>query len=509
MMLMRQDAKWHLPARWSAWGAPADKAVDALMVFGVLSLVLILLATYGNPLAGTAFLAGLTIAVLTVYRLDWGVYLFVGIVLLLDQFYIPGFDPYTLKVDYFLNIKEISYLPSMPAAVMNPLELHLVFLLLVWFCTLCLKKDATLRRVPVWGAALLFFVGVIVSFLYGLRRGGDMLVALWEIRALVYLCVLYFFIPQVIQTKAQVQTLLGVCMIAIACKAFQGVGRFARLGFSFWGYPTLTNHEDPVFMLSLFVLLSGLVIYRSMHYHRWVLLGLLVPLMMGFFVAQRRAAYAAIIPAAATVMVLMSRREWVWLLKLFLPVALVAGLYCAVFWNSTSRLASPIRLMKTGLSTDRETAGARYYSNLYRAFENYDLAVTVQKAPLTGVGFGNKYEMPIPLARISFPLRDYIPHNEILWVLVKMGAIGFFLFWFFVNAFVFRAASLFSRLRDPYLKAVCLMVIAAVGAQMMVSYFDLQLTYYRNMVYLGALMGLLPALEASDEPLAVLPQPAN
>jgi hypothetical protein len=28
-----------------------------------------------------------------------------------------------------------------------------------------------------------------------------------------------------------------------------------------------------------------------------------------------------------------------------------------------------------------------------------------------------------------------------------------------------------------------------------VSYYDLQLTYYRNMIYLGTLMGLVPALQ--------------
>jgi hypothetical protein len=34
--------------------------------------------------------------------------------------------------------------------------------------------------------------------------------------------------------------------------------------------------------------------------------------------------------------------------------------------------------------------------------------------------------------------------------------------------------------------------------QIVISYYDLQLTYYRNMVYLGLLMGLVPALESMD-----------
>ncbi|HLX11867.1 MAG TPA: hypothetical protein VKS81_03560, partial [Bacteroidota bacterium] len=162
------------------------------------------------------------------------------------------------------------------------------------------------------------------------------------------------------------------------------------------------------------------------------------------------------------------------------------------------RLGSPVRLVKSGLSNDRETAGERYYSNLYREIEKYDLAWTVRQSPVTGIGFGNKYQMPLPLVKIEFPLRDYIPHDEILWVLVKMGAIGFCLLWFFLDSFAFQGAMIFSRLKDPYLKSVCAVSVVAIVVQVVVSNFDLQLTYYRNMVFLGTLMGLLSSLEAMD-----------
>ena len=59
-----------------------------------------------------------------------------------------------------------------------------------------------------------------------------------------------------------------------------------------------------------------------------------------------------------------------------------------------------------------------------------------------------------------------------------------------------------SRLQDPYLKAVCVMAVAAVVNQMVTSYYDLQLTYYRNMIYLAALLGLLPAIRNLDPGLS-------
>jgi hypothetical protein len=112
-----------------------------------------------------------------------------------------------------------------------------------------------------------------------------------------------------------------------------------------------------------------------------------------------------------------------------------------------------------------------------------------------GVGFGNVYEQPIPLVNIRFPLIDYIPHNQILWVFVKMGAVGFFAFWFYFKSVDAKANQLFHRLDDTYLKAVMMMITLSVINQMVVSFFDLQLTYYRNMLYLGCLIGMIPAIE--------------
>ncbi|MGH2567098.1 MAG: hypothetical protein ACRDGA_02080, partial [Bacteroidota bacterium] len=155
------------------------------------------------------------------------------------------------------------------------------------------------------------------------------------------------------------------------------------------------------------------------------------------------------------------------------------------------------------LSTDRETSGDRYYSNLYRDIEKYDLGRTIQREPIFGVGFGNTYDQPIPLVTIAFPLRDFIPHNQVLWILVKTGAVGFFLFWFFFNGFAFCGTQTFLRTSDPYLKAVCIVALTAVVNQIVVSYFDLQLTYYRNMIYLGTLMGLVSAIHGINERQAI------
>ncbi|MDE3056848.1 MAG: O-antigen ligase family protein [Bacteroidota bacterium] len=475
-----------------------NKTVLFLMTVGIFGVSSLLVLTYGNIFAAAAFALLTVVITLTLFRVEWGFYLFVGFVLLFDQFGIPGFDPITLKASYFLNLKEIPYLPTFNAAVFNPLELHLLFIAVVWFGVICFRKNSHLNHIPSWGTVVVLFLGLIASVVYGLKKGGDFLPALWEVRALFYFGAMYTLVPQIVQTEKDLRMLLWVCIIAISVKAFQAIVRFVHLGLSFRGIATLTNHEDPVFMFTLIVLLFALVLFEVKSGQRLALVFLLLPLLLAFFAGQRRAAYAAVVPTLVAFFVLLpSRQTWAFVKGAF-PVLMVIGLYVGILWNSESKLASPVKLIKTALTHDKAEEGDRYYSNLYREQEKYDLAQTVKTSPLIGIGFGNKYLQPIKLVPIAFPLRDYIPHDEVLWLIVKTGAAGYFLFWFFLDCFACNGAGVFMRLQNPYLKAVCALAVVAAVNQIVVSYYDLQLTYYRNMVYLGTLMGLVPALEYID-----------
>jgi hypothetical protein len=357
-------------------------------------------------------------------------------------------------------------------------------------------KEFSFRRIPVLIPFLLFVATFLFSCVHGLRQGGDFLVALWEVRALFYLILLYLIVPQIIRSEEQIRWLIWVVILGVTIKAFQGIWKFITLGFTTGGYATLTNHEDPVFMVTLFILLFGFLVYKSWNKQLALLLLLFIPYMLAFYVAQRRAAYASFMVSFSTFMVLLPAVTRWKFLKGILPVLVCLGIYSLIFWNSNSVLARPIQTIKSGfVKPEMETNIDDYYSNLYREYENYNLAATVINNPVLGIGFGNKYEQPIPLVAIPYPLRDYIPHNEIYWVIVKMGSIGFFAFWFFFNSAAAKGVQIFTNLNNPYLKAVTLFVIIAIINQMVVSFFDLQLTYYRNMVYLGCLLGLLPALE--------------
>lgn len=450
----------------------------------------------GNVVFVLGLLYILGFFLLSLFRIDFSFYIVIFAVMVFDQYEIPGFTTLTHKVGFFYNLKEISYLPYFDAGVLNLFEIHLLILLFSFFIRLAVMKDFAFKRVPALIPFLIFVGAFLFSCVYGLRQGGDFLVILWEVRALFYLILLYLFVPQIIQSAEQIKWLIWFVIFGVSVKAFQAIWKFIALGITTGGYPTLTNHEDPVFIVTLLILLLGFLVYKSWNKQTVLLLLLLIPYLLAFYVGQRRATYASLMVSFSTFIILLPGIVRWKFMKLMFPMLVVFVIYSAIFWNSNSFLARPVQTIKSGIvKPDIQENVDDYYSNLYRENENYNLAATVRNHPVFGIGFGNKYDQPIPLVAIPYPLRDYIPHNEIFWLIVKMGTVGFFAFWFFFNSVAAKGVQVFSRLKDPYLKSVTLFVIIAIINQMVVSYFDLQLTYYRNMVYLGCLLGLLPALQ--------------
>lgn len=486
-----------LPGKfWEEYGSVA------LIVVWAAVTALVLVFSGGLVMAAGALTVVVFVLVISLYRLDWGFYLFIGAVLVLDQHIIPTFDPITLKVDYFSNLNAVSYLPSLSFAYFNALEVHLILLFLIWLAHAAIKRRFTLNGVFVWLPMLLFYGAMVFSILYGRARGGDMVISFWETRGLFYLGIMYLFVPQVIQTEEQVDQLFRVCIWAITVKAFQGFFRFAQRGFTFGGLDTFTNHEDPVFIVTLFILLIGLTILGGNPRQKRLLRWLLLPLCIGFYVGNRRAAFVSLLVSVIAVLCLLDANRRRSVMRGFLVFAGVFSIYLAIFWNSGGTMGMMAQKVKSTVLDTPEAGERDYSSTLYRKYENYNLAVTYSHAPIVGIGFGRKFEMPISVfgfEKMERSIFAYIPHNQIIWLAANMGAVGFFAFLFFLNSFLLRGAKSFAMLRNPYLKALSLMALIAILNQLVVSYVDMQLTYYRNMVFLGCLMGLLPVFERLDQ----------
>jgi hypothetical protein len=479
--------------------------VLVLSVIGSLLITLILVQTNGNLFVVLALISSLLIVGVTFYRVDWGFYVFLFFIFFFDQFGPPGFQSVTSMVGYFLNLNAISWLPSFDQGVVTPMELQLVFLFFVWLLVAAIRQSLSIVRIPLKSPALLFALTLITWIIYGKSAGGDFVVALWETRAFFYLIIMLFFVPQIIRTKEQIHSLLWVCIAGITIKAVQGAIRYAENGFSFGWWPnivdTYTNHEDPVFMITLFLLLIALTVFRAPTKQKGALLWLLLPLMLGFQSAQRRATYASFMASMLAFIVLLPKEQRNRVLRATVSGAIVFAIYLGAFWNVNSKVGALAQQFKATVTDSEGVRGDKdKESDYYRDAENYNLGFTYRAVPIAGVGFGNPYLTPARMWGVQvLALGKYIPHNQILWIFVEMGVIGGIVFWLFLNSFVFYATVVFRRLTDPYFKAVCTICIVQVINQCVVSYVDMQLTYYRNMTYLGILMGLVVVIDRLDK----------
>ncbi len=233
----------------------------ALIAVSVLTAA-IYVVSKGSVFTVVSLLGAVAVIVLTFYRIDWGFMFFVGCVLLFDQFPPRGYERSIIGKEYFQNLKSLPTLENVGPAVANPLELHLFLIILVWVMLIITGKKVTFVRVTGWMPAALYFSWLVLGAVLGIGRGGDFLPALWEIRALFYLGIMFFFVPQIIQTKDQVKQLFWVIIAALSFKTLQGVVRVANLGFSFGRRDELTSHEDPLFFVTLVVLAAGFFVYR-------------------------------------------------------------------------------------------------------------------------------------------------------------------------------------------------------------------------------------------------------
>lgn len=498
------------PMLWQGNGIELQGRV----ALGVLAIALVLsflmgvavVYTDGNPFVAGALVGVIAVVIITVYRIEWGFNLFLFMVFFFDQFDIPGFPGITTSVGYFTNISSISYLPRMEQGAVTPMELHLLFILFVWIVLLALGRREFVRNIMVKIPATLFFLTLIGTVVHGvLIRGGDPIIALWESRALAYLGIMLILVPQFVRSEKQLKNLIWVCIIGISFKALQGTIRYASLGFSFGYWPniyeTLTNHEDPVFFVTLFVLAMGFALFGVRSRQQRGLLYLLPLLVLGFIAAQRRATYASMAATLIAFVAILPAPQLRSFARVSSVVAIVFGIYLAVFWNSQTRAGAIAQQFKATFTDEPGIRGQKdIESTFYRKLETYNLSYTFLQSPAIGIGFGQPFETPARLWNLGVnKLGKYLPHNQVIWIFVKMGVTGAFFFWFFFNSFAFHGAATLSRIKSPYLKAVCAMCTVAIVNQLVVSFADMQLTWYRNLIYLGTLMALVPTLERLDK----------
>jgi O-antigen ligase len=352
----------------------------------------------------------------------FGIYLIGFFVLFTDAAISPWF-PFAKNLSSRESVLFLS-----DGLTISPLELLLGLTAAAWLLRLLIdRSEVTLVRARLLTPILVFTGFVLFGILYGAVTGGNRWFAVWEFRPLLYLPIVYILVTNLFTTRRQYVRLLLVMLVALVAHSLLALDKYFGLsGAEREGLESLVEHGSAVqFGMVLLAVLAAWMLPRSPTWMRVVLPVLAVPVAWAWVVSERRAAAiglaVALILVAAVLGLVKPKR-----LLIIAPILLVLIVgYLGAFWRSEEPIGFPAQAIKSVIAPG-DTSEKDRSSDVYRAIENYDIMYTIKSKPITGLGFGHAFYQPIQLPSISFfVFYQYIPHNSILWIWIKLGIGGF------------------------------------------------------------------------------------
>ena len=475
----------------------------------ICAVLLLLLATlvaalllYGYPSRAVPLILALVavpfaLVVLWRYPVS-GVFMLFGATMILETT-IPAriFGDDILHNVYFFE--DIQTWAGFRGAPFSLAEAFMLLVAFVWIARAVAERSFHLDLGTLFLPLGLYTAMVVAGELHGMFGGGNFTLSLWEVRPSAYLAVSYVLTCNLVRTRRHLETLIWILVLGTGLKGVQGVVRyFVTPGGRLANGDSMFPHEQ-AFFFNLFLILVPIVfLYGGSRRLRAVLLLFLPFVAVSDLAMQRRAAILAIAVALILLLLLTAvthpgaRR---WAVAALVLVALIFPPYYYTYQDGYGIKSEPARALSSLNSPDARDAS----SNLYRQNEDKDIMANARTNPIIGVGYGKLMATPYPLADISAadPFWNLMTHDSVLYIWMRLGAIGFFLFWWLMAAAIAAACKALMTLEDPHLRGLALFVVLAVVQQVIFSYLDLQWVNYRNMITLGvffALIGKLPSM---------------
>lgn len=399
---------------------------------------------------------------------------------------------------WYLGADLKSWLPQTGTAL-NPFEITMAIILVAWAMRGRRDRRFHFERGLLFWPVVIFGGMLLFSLLWGaIQSGSNFTVALWEIRALAFGILAYFLIGILFTHRRDLNTLTWVILIAATSL---GIEDIIRYWFFLPGHVVGDldyDHADAVLLAGAILLSLGMLLLGSTRRQKLFVLTSLPINIIAIMVTHRRAGFAALAIGLVFLAIILLRANKRLFFKIVPVTALILSIYVGAEWNcnSGSSLCQPARAISSQFNPDPRDAA----SNAYRDTERFDLILNIQSNPITGLGFGQKFVFYVPLPDLSFwEFWQYTPHNEILWVWMKMGVFGFMAFWWLVASALYRSGRLIQVLGaagDDKARALLAAAACLIVMQMTVSYVDLGLTDSRSMLMLWVMLGVIGHLPA-------------
>lgn len=381
----------------------------------------------------------------------------------------------------------------------RPIGFFMLLILLVLVVRGLLQRREMLHRGELFLPYLGLLLCVVWGVIHGMTSGGDFKIIVNEVRSFWYLFLGYLLAYNVIRSKKHLQTFFWCIILGAGIKALEG---FYIYLFIIHGDLSanheIMSHEESYFWISILLLIMLFSLHHKYRPQFYTALSITPFLLISLIANNRRADFVALIIGllVAWTLIFLARTEARKLLvTVLVTTLLLGGAYVIAFSNGQGGLSTPARSIVSVFRPDSTEAA----SNLYRDIENYDLQYTVKLNPM-GLGFGKPFLQPILLPNILSldPVYLYIPHNTVYWVWMRLGPVGYLAMWYLFGSIIARGCIYARQIKDKYLQLIAIYIVAMVVMEIVVAYADYQLSFYRNVIYIGMLAGVLLKLPALD-----------
>jgi hypothetical protein len=388
-------------------------------------------------------------------------------------------------------------------------EVLLLLILLIWVMKGALRGTLRLPHSALSRSIGAFVLMVLVGFGLGLSHGGAFRWAMWEVRPFVYLGVIFWLSASLLHTRRALRAVLWTFVLGNGFKALQGLPIYFAARHLNPRPDYLLAHEES-FFFGLFILLTlGLWIFQQRGALRTTATALLPVVILSNLANSRRTSWAILALGLVALVVisyasLPHRRRL--LRRLGVVVLVCSAVYFPAYWNSQGTIGQPARALHSQFQPDARDLT----SNLYRVQENANLDFNIRQSHNLGMGFGVPIDYALPIQDIrdgptGDPMLNYTPHDDVLYVWMRLGIVGEALFLLMIAAAIFRAVQL-ARVRDQELALFGMLTVCAVFAYLVIGYEDMGFTWFRIALCMGILFGATEAAlrlahEERDVPL--------
>jgi O-antigen ligase len=337
------------------------------------------------------------------------------------------------------------------------------------------------------------FGTVLLGIFIGLAHHGTVRVALMEARPYVYLCATFVLTAALVRNHSALRAVLWSFVIAVGLKAVQGIYIFIQVANWHPRPEAVLGHEEAYTFGIFIILVAALWMFQVRGALRKTATWLLPLVIAADLANNRRAAWLLLGGGLITVAVigycaLPARRRA--LKRAGIVLLAFSAVYLPAYWNKTGGLAQPARAIHSQISPDPRDAA----SNLYRLQENANLKYNIHQAGLLGRGFGVPINYALPIVDISNidPNIKYVPHNGVLYIVMRMGILGMVAFWALLGTAIIAGCRL-ARVADREIAVVGALVASALVAYALEGSVDQGFFFYRIALVTGTLLGLAEA----------------